>query len=161
MAGYMTTGPWDTVARTVVSECYPYTTIVGAEELGYHTERPPYKRAPKGMPAAEAWPIRAAACDVLISRVAELKDCAPPADLASHEETRRIVNEPSPVVSGAYKKREDLLDAVICAWTAALWHRYGTARCQVLGVPEDGSPVVNGTIIAPCREAQRRPAAKR
>jgi len=153
-----TTGPPS--RGQVLSECYPYTTIVGAEELGYDTERPPYKRAQKGMPAAEAWPIRTAACDLLISRVAGLKDHDPPADLASHEETRRLLNEPSPVVSAAYKKREDLLDAVICAWSAALWHRYGPARCQVLGVPEDGSPVGNGTIIAPCREAQRKAGAR-
>ena len=145
----------------VLSECYPYTTIVGAEELGYDTVRPSYKRAPKGMPAAEAWPIRTAACDALISRVAELKDHVPPVDLGSHEETGHLVTGPSPTASAAYKKREDLLDAVICAWTAALWHRFGTARCQVLGVPEDGSPVDNGTIIAPCREAQRGPLPSR
>jgi predicted RNase H-like nuclease len=36
----------------VVSECYPYTTLVGVAELGYDVERPRYKRAPKGMPAA-------------------------------------------------------------------------------------------------------------
>ncbi len=100
------------------------------------------------------------ACDVLIARVAGLKDHVPPVDLGSHGETRRLMDESSPPISRAYKKREDLLDAVICAWTAALWHRYGTACCQVLGVPEDGSPVGNGTIIAPCREAQRTRATE-
>lgn len=35
-------------------ECYPYTTIVGAEELGYEDKLPAYKRARKGVPAAEA-----------------------------------------------------------------------------------------------------------
>ncbi len=32
-----------TVGR-VVSECYPYTAIVGAEELRFDVERPQYKR---------------------------------------------------------------------------------------------------------------------
>jgi len=50
----------------VLSECYPYTAIVGVSELGYDDKRPAYKRAAKGMPAAEAWPIRTAACDELI-----------------------------------------------------------------------------------------------
>ncbi|MFL6130411.1 MAG: hypothetical protein ACJ73E_15280 [Mycobacteriales bacterium] len=47
----------------MLSECYPYTTIVGVPELGYDEKRPAYKRASKGMPAAQAWPIRTAACD--------------------------------------------------------------------------------------------------
>lgn len=57
----------------VVSECYPYTAIVGVPELGYGDKRPPYKRAFKGMPAAAAWPIRTAACDELIRRIARLE----------------------------------------------------------------------------------------
>ena len=36
----------------VLSECYPYTAIVGSPELGYDDRRPPYKRAKKGMKAA-------------------------------------------------------------------------------------------------------------
>ena len=39
-----------------VSECYPYTTIVGAEELGYEEKRPAYKRKPKKMTTAEVPP---------------------------------------------------------------------------------------------------------
>ena len=31
----------------VLSECYPYTAIVGASELGYDDKRPAYKRAKK------------------------------------------------------------------------------------------------------------------
>ncbi len=44
------------------------------------------------------------------------------------------------------------------AWTAALWHQKGTARCQVLGV-EDGSSADRpiATIIAPARTTQRGP----
>jgi hypothetical protein len=41
-----------------VSECYPYTAIVGAAELGYEDRRPPYKRLPRGMKAAQAWPLK-------------------------------------------------------------------------------------------------------
>jgi hypothetical protein len=33
-------------ASRTVSACYPYTALVGAEELGYDDERPKYKRKP-------------------------------------------------------------------------------------------------------------------
>jgi predicted RNase H-like nuclease len=140
----------------VLSECYPYTTIVGVEELGYDDKRPAYKRAKKGLPAAQAWPIKTAACDDLIRRVARFSDHDVPVNLASHEATRELVDIPSPPHLGAYKKREDLLDAVVCAWTAALWHRYGLERCQVLGIEAD-SPTDRpiATIIAPARRSQR------
>jgi predicted RNase H-like nuclease/alkylated DNA nucleotide flippase Atl1 len=140
----------------VFSECYPYTTLVGAEELGYDDKRPAYKRLRKGVPAVEAREIRARVCDELIRRVAGLRDHDVPMDLASHAATRALVDDPSPVTPRAYKQREDLLDACICAWTAALWHRKGTDRCQVLGddadLPQD-RPVA--TIIAPARREQR------
>jgi predicted RNase H-like nuclease len=143
-------------AGRVLSECYPYTAIVGVEELGYTEKRPAYKRPTRGLPAAEAWPIRLAACDELIARVAALRDHEVPIDLMSHQETRELTVSPSPAGSAAYKKREDLLDAAICAWTAALWHTRGFDRCQVLGVtgasPSD-SPIA--TIIAPARKTQR------
>jgi predicted RNase H-like nuclease len=140
----------------VLSECYPYTTIVGVEELGYDEKRPAYKRAKKGTPAAQAWPIRTAECDKLIARIASLRDHEIPIDLASHEATRGLIDVPSPSNAAVYKQREDLLDAAICAWTAALWHQKGTDRCQVLGV-EDGSPADRpiATIIAPARTTQR------
>lgn len=142
----------------VLSECYPYTAIVGVPELGYDDKRPAYKRASKGMPAAEAWPIRTAACDELIRRVARLADFDPPVDVASHPETSRLVEEPSPARWRDYKLREDLLDAVICAWTAAYWHRYGLERSQLLGVSEDRveENALLATIIAPARPEQRR-----
>lgn len=141
----------------VVSECYPYTTIVGAEELGYDDKRPAYKRAPKGMRAAEAWPLRTAACDELIRRVARLRDGDIPVDLSSHPATQQLIDVPSPASSAAYKKREDLLDAVLCAWTAALWHKEGLARCQVQGLPDTELPAaVVASIIAPARKEQRR-----
>jgi predicted RNase H-like nuclease len=139
-----------------VSECYPYTMIVGVPEFGYE-KRPPYKRASRGKTAAEAWPIRTAACDGLISRIAGLADFDPPIVLTSHPETRRLIDEASPARWRDYKVREDLLDAAICAWTAAYWHRYGLERSQVLGLedaPSDGQPVA--TIIAPSRPEQRQ-----
>jgi predicted RNase H-like nuclease len=140
----------------VMSECYPYTTIVGAYELGYDDKRPPYKRAPKGMKAADAWSLRTAACDELIRRVAALVDSDMPMNLLSHSETAALAQVPSPGIAADYKKREDLLDATICAWTAALWHRFGEQRCQALGVA-GGLPPARPipSIIAPARPEQR------
>ena len=58
--------------------------------------------------------------------------------------------------------REDLLDAAICAWTAALWHRHGDRRCQVLGgVEHDGAGGPIATMITPARPGQRRDEATR
>jgi predicted RNase H-like nuclease len=140
----------------VVSECYPYTTLVGVPELGYDEKRPAYKRASKGMPAARAWPIRTAACDELIRRIARLARFDPPVDITSHPETHRLLLEPSPARWPDYKPREDLLDAVICAWTAAYWHRYGLERCQLLGLTEGRVDTgLLATIIAPARHEQR------
>lgn len=142
-----------------VSECYPYTTIVGAAELGYTHERPRYKRKPRGMRVAEWRPIRAAACDGLIERMRKLRSADPPMDLYSHRVTARLVDEPSPLDDRLYKHREDLIDACLAAWTAALWRRHGNSRCQVLGVNDqlvDGRGA-RATIIAPARPEQRIP----
>jgi predicted RNase H-like nuclease len=140
----------------VMSECYPYTTLVGTTELGYDKERPRYKRPPRRLPAAQWRPERAAACDELISRLSGLASADPPLRLASHPVTRRLTEQPSPIEDAAYKHREDLIDALLCAWTAALWARHGLARCQVLGLP--GSPGAGAgagaTIIAPARPEQ-------
>lgn len=137
-------------------ERYPYTTLVGAPELGYDTERPRYKRPPRRVPAAMWRPIRQAACDDLIQRMTRLADADPPLRLDSHPVTRQLVAEPSPLNDTAYKHREDLIDALLCAWTAAVWSRHGTDRCQVLG--PSGSDTVEPvpTIIAPARPEQRR-----
>jgi predicted RNase H-like nuclease len=141
----------------IVSECYPYTTIVGADELGYESERPLYKRKPKGLSAAAWRPVRAAACDVLIQRIADLRRASPPLDLRSHPVTVQLLDERSPLDDRSYKHREDLIDACLAAWTAALWIECGTDRCQVLGehdvfVDERGQ---RATIIAPARPLQR------
>ncbi len=139
----------------IVSECYPYTTIVGYEPFGYDL-RPLYKRKPKSIRTKEFKPVRAAACDELIRRIAALADADPPLDLRSHEVTRKLLEEPSPLDNRAYKHREDLIDAALCAWTASLWHRHGLESCQVLGaVPNVERPAA--TIIAPARPEQREP----
>lgn len=173
-----------TSGRTL-SECFPYTTLVGAAEFGYDLDgqRPRYKRKPKAMRAVQWKPMRAAACDDLLRRMARLRDADPPLLLASHPVSGQLLAEPSPTGDGPYKHREDLLDALLCAWTAALWHRHGLARCQVLGPPEPSPSELSpselpppelpppelppslslagqelvATIIAPAIPAQRRP----
>lgn len=138
-----------------MGECYPYTALVGAGELGYEVERPVYKRKPKGVRLAEFRILRAAACDELVARVGLLSEADPPIRLRSHPVTSLLLDGPSPTADADYKHREDLIDAVICAWTGLLWLRFGLKRCQVLG--EDGG-VASATIIAPARPEQRRPA---
>jgi predicted RNase H-like nuclease len=139
------------LAGRAVSECYPYTTLVGAEEVGYPDERPRYKRKPRTTSIAGFRPERASTCDELIRRMAGLQD--PPLQLDSHPETKRLLDEPSPHADREYKHREDLIDAVLCAWTAALWHRHPD-RCQVLG-PGPAHSAPRATIIAPARKSQR------
>jgi predicted RNase H-like nuclease len=141
-------------AGRVICECYPYTTIVGTDELDYD-ERPLYKRNAMKLKAAEWRPMRAAACDELIRRVSSLASADPSIELRSHPVTRSLIDEPSPLDNRAYKTREDLLDAALCAWTPALWSRWGKERCQVLGV-DPGAEQPLATIIAPARPSQRR-----
>jgi len=141
----------------VLSESYPHATLVGAPELGYDAERPRYKRQPRRLPAARWRPERAANCDTLIGRLSGLAAADPPLLIGSHPVTRRLAEEPSPVGDAAYKHREDLIDALLCAWTAALWARHGLGRCQVLGLPaEDPAAGPAATIIVPARPEQRR-----
>jgi predicted RNase H-like nuclease len=139
-----------------LSECYPYTTLVGAVELGYDIERPRYKRKPRTLTSAQFRPTRAANCDQLIARLLQLETADPPLLLSSHPVTRRLVAEPSPTTDREYKHREDLIDALLCAWTAALWVRHGLDRCQVLGELSLDSNQQSATIIAPARPEQRR-----
>ncbi|MFI1206215.1 DUF429 domain-containing protein [Streptomyces sp. NPDC020802] len=140
----------------VLSECYPYTALVGAGELGYDLERPTYKRRPARVPSADWRAVRAQACDVLIARMAGLETADPPLLLSSHPVSRRLLEEPSPERAADYKHREDLIDALLCAWTAALWYRHGPQRCQVLGADGLQPPGHAPTIIAPARPEQRR-----
>ena len=137
-----------------ISECYPYTTIVGAPALGYD-ERPPYKRKPRSMPVSEFRECRAKVCDELIRRVKKLSLEDPPLDLSSHPETRALVERPSPVPDAEYKHREDLLDAALCAWTASLWSRWGREYCQVLGCDDPLRGGLRATIVTPAKDGQR------
>jgi predicted RNase H-like nuclease len=143
-----------------LAESYPYATLVGAEELGYPAERPPYKRKPRSLPVAHWRVARAVSCDELIGRLGRLAAADPPLRLASHPVTRLLTEEPSPVSDAAYKHREDLIDGLLCAWTASLWARRGLDRCQVLGLPARPAETVPGepaaTIIVPARPRQRR-----
>ena len=145
--------PPSPLSRTMF-ECYPYTTIVGMAELGYEEKRPRYKRFDRSLPSALRRQARADACDELIRRMGTLATATPPLHIASHEVSRSLL-EPSPLVDAAYKHREDMLDAVLCAWTASIWHRH-VERVQVLGV-EDAPDAAGrrGTIVAPARDGQR------
>jgi predicted RNase H-like nuclease len=137
----------------IISEVYPYTTIVGAFELGYEAKRPTYKRKPKSVPIGQFRPIRAAACDGLLAAMARLATANPPLDLQSHPVTAKLLEESSPLAERDYKHREDLLDAALCAWTGLLWLQWGFERCQVLGLTHEGT--LEATIIAPARDGQR------
>ncbi|TFV93987.1 DUF429 domain-containing protein [Leifsonia flava] len=137
-------------------ECYPYTALVGAAELGYDVERPRYKRPNLALPVAERRAFRARQCDGLLERLAALATAETPLDLRSHPVTRDLLTTPSPLTDAAYKHREDLIDATICAWTASLWAHHHLDRCQVLGA--DSEPDAEGrlaTIVAPARPEQR------
>lgn len=87
----------------------------------------------------------------------QLDAADPPLQLRSHPASAALLDEPTPLGDVPYKHREDLIDALICAWTASLWFRHGFARCQVLGEAA-GSDAVGAvpTIIAPARDVQRR-----
>jgi hypothetical protein len=139
-------GPSRSATRTRRSSASP--------ELDYSV-RPLYKRKPRKTPTADWRPIRAAACDELIGRVGGLSAFDPPLDLLSHELTKKLVEEPSPLADRPYKSREDLLDAAISAWTASYWLGHGASRCAVLGAEDppdqDG---LRATIIAPWRDPQ-------
>ena len=138
-------------------ECYPYTTLVGAAEFGYLDKRPRYKRMGTSLPHGERRAARAVVCDDLIQRMRRLTRASPPLDLCSHPVSDALATEPSPLVDRPYKHREDLIDALICAWTASLWWHRGTERCQVLGARDNVSELGHRpTIIAPARPEQRR-----
>ncbi len=142
-------------------ECYPYTTLVGVEELGYDVERPRYKRLDLKIPAAEARARRAEAFDELVRRLRGTP-LDPPLLLDSHPLTRALA-DPSVLHGPTHKHREDLLDGALCAWTAAFWERHGDGRVQVLGGDRDlqTDPVDEAgrrpVIVAPARPSQRGP----
>ena len=101
-------------------------------------------------------PTKRIRADTLIRRLGQLETADPPLRLRSHPVARQLAEQPSPADDVAYKHREDLIDALLCAWTAAFWARPGMDRCQVLGLTAtaDGPPAA--TIIVPARPQQRR-----
>ncbi|HXH34097.1 MAG TPA: DUF429 domain-containing protein [Plantibacter sp.] len=142
---------------TIFFECYPHTTLVGAAELGYTDARPRYKKLDPALPVSERRASRASLADGLIARLAALSSAEPPLDLTTHPVTLALLEVPSPTKESAHKHREDLIDAAICAWTAAAWSHSGLERFQVLGatdVPDDHGRVP--TLIAMARPEQRR-----
>jgi predicted RNase H-like nuclease len=148
--------PAPTEQRTFF-ECYPYTTLVGAAEFGYDDKRPRYKRMGSALPIDDRRAARAEVCDDLIQRIWALNEASPPLNLASHPVTDVLVTEQSPLLDRPYKHREDLIDALLSAWTASLWWHHGTERCQVLGANDAVSDSGHrATIIAPARPEQRR-----
>ncbi len=80
----------------------------------------------------------------------------PPLLLSSHPVSRQLLSEPSPQKAADYKHWEDFIDALLCAWTAALSYRNGLARCQVLGADSSLPTGQVSTIIATARLEQRR-----
>ena len=78
-----------------------------------------------------------------------------PLRLDSHPVSAALLDEPSPLVDRAYKHREDLLDALVCAWTAAMRART-PERLQVLGVDTEPDDLGRrATLISPARPEQR------
>ncbi|MFJ2980694.1 DUF429 domain-containing protein [Curtobacterium sp. NPDC087082] len=142
-----------------VFECYPYTTLVGVEELGYDVERPRYKRLDLHVPPATARARRAEAFDELVRRLHETP-LDPPLRLDTHPLTRALA-EPSGIHGPTHKHREDLLDGALCAWTAAFWERHGDDRVQILGgdpcLPSDAVDEAGRrpVVVAPARPSQR------
>ena len=127
-----------------VSECYPYTALVGA--LGF-APRPAYKRRPKAVPISEWRTLLAGEFRRIVAALVDVAPSLAPLDIASHELSATLLDEP-PADNRDYKDQEDLLDAVLCAWTAQVWLRHGMARCQVLrGQPSREGDVAS--IIAP------------
>ena len=114
-----------------LSEGYPYTTLVGARQFAFRP-RPPYKRKPRHLTMTQLWPERLKAWQETIERLERLATGDPPLDLSSNPATDGLRTTPVAGRAQAYKKAEDLLDAVLCAWTAALWHPH-PEECAVLG----------------------------
>ena len=140
----------------VISETCPYTNAGRRTRPRLRHRAARYKRKPPGLPAAQWRLERAATCDTLISRLHQLAAADPPLLLESCLITRHLAQEPSPVGDSAYKHREDLIDALLCAWSASLWARHVLDCCQVLGLPAQPTSNPIATIIAPARPEQRR-----
>ncbi len=136
-------------------ETFPYATLVGAAELGYDVARPIYKRRPPQLTPDDFRALRAANVDDLVRRLDTLRGADPPIDLRTHPVTAALPCEPSPLADRPAKHREDLVDAVILAWSGLLWLRHGLTRSIALGDPTDTDDPP-AQILAAVRPEQRR-----
>ncbi len=109
--------PWSGAERTLL-EVYPHPALIEAFGL---SERLPYK---KGRVAE-----RRAGLQRLDRLVHRLEGADPPlrTDPLGIDDTVR---------GRALKSAEDLLDARICAWIAAVWNRHGRDGVELYGGPE-------------------------
>ncbi|KPG88920.1 hypothetical protein [Frigoribacterium sp. RIT-PI-h] len=136
-------------------EGYPYTTLGGMSGLGYDDKRPRDKRPDLALPKEARREARATACDELLRRLAGMAGAEVPVRLDSHPVSAALLDEPSPLVDRAYKHREDLPDAPVCAGPAALRART-PERLQVLGAdPEPDDRGRRATLISPARPERR------
>ena len=88
-----------------LSECYPYTTLVGVGELGYEHRAALFRSfgKPKSMRIGEfrpcvQWPRRPRP-----GALRRLTTANPPLDLRSHPVTAQLADEPSPLADSDYK----------------------------------------------------------
>lgn len=144
-------------AHRTCLEGYPHATLLAADEFGHPNRPVPYKRRPDGVEPGMWARVRAEALDGICEHLKQLVGADPPLELGSHPTTAALA-DPCPIAgrNGVrqidIKAREDLIDAVICAWTALLWHTHGLRRCQVLGPPRGHPDDRPATIITPRRE---------
>jgi predicted RNase H-like nuclease len=121
---------WSQTQRTLL-EVYPHPAIIEAFGLPH---RLAYK---KGRIAERRAGLRR--LDVLILSLAT----ADPPFIGSPVEITDTMTGPE------LKSVEDLLDARICAWVAAVWNRYGSAGVRVFGDATSGHIAVPiGSVVA-------------
>lgn len=109
--------PWSGARRTLL-EVYPHPALIEAFEL---PERLLYKKGPVAR--------RRAGLQQLDRLVHRLGTADPPlrSALLGIDETVR---------GRALKNAEDLLDARVCAWIAAVWRRHGRTGIDLYGSPD-------------------------
>jgi predicted RNase H-like nuclease len=76
--------------------------------------------------------------------------------LPANETGVAVIDATGRVLDAGWRRGVDETDALLCAWTAALWARHGLDRCQVLGLPAEPAGAPAATIIVPARPEQRR-----
>jgi len=127
-------GPWSGSRRTLI-EVYPHPALV--ESFGLEA-RLVYK-AKRGVSVDQ----RREGLRTLDRLLGLLKEADPPMDAP-----RLPIS--SDVRGRSLKEIEDRLDARICAWIAAAWHRHGTERVRLFGSEEAGHIAVPvGEFVSP------------